>query len=452
MKINLRLFALIFCLLPIVAESYDLPELGTPERQHMSRLEEKVAGYLFLDLINTQTERLNDPLLVQYLTDLGTQITNVSNHNQRSFQFFIIANPVINAFAGPNGRIGFHTGLLLAADTEEEIAAVLAHEIAHVTQNHLARNIQNLNEQSWQSMTAAAASILAGIYTQNAEVGIAGVLAAGARQQEQALRHSRDFEREADRTGIRYLSNAGYVTAAWPAFLRRLLKSDYQPYSYEFLRTHPLTPDRISDAQNFSSQKPTGQYRESLTFKLVQARVAFLTRKHMPHYDNSLSAQYYRALDWFVHKDERLDTWLQNNRHKHMFFEVLAIEQDIRNSTPDVGKSIEKLQAMYPNHLATQAVAAQTCHGDSPVLEYLMNRIKHSADKAFTMRLIADCYAKSTARIDSLYFAAWSKKISGRFNESQYLFNEVEQETPRKSLRENARHHREEIERWQRLL
>src|SRR5205823_1294781 len=171
------------------------------------------------------------------------------------FEFFVMRDHSINAFALPGGFVGVHTGLLTAADTESELASVLAHEISHVTQRHIARMLGQQQQLQMPMLAAAAA--------QGAAVS-------------QTLAYSRDFEREADRVGLQAVGAAGFDPRAMAAFFEKLQRSTRVSDDGSlpgYLRSHPVTTERIADAQNKAAAMPYRQHLDSPEFQLVRAKL-----------------------------------------------------------------------------------------------------------------------------------------------------------------------------------
>jgi predicted Zn-dependent protease len=190
-----------------------------------------------------------------------------------SFEFFVVKDSMLNAFALPGGYIGVHTGLILAARTESELAGVLAHEIAHVTQSHLARLFGQQSQAQMAVLLSMAVAILAA--RSNPDVAIGAALSGQAAGIQQQLNFSRDFEREADRLGLNMLEQAGYDTRGMASFFERMLQFGrlYENNAPGYLRTHPLTTERITDIENRIALRPYKQVPDSIEFGLVRAKL-----------------------------------------------------------------------------------------------------------------------------------------------------------------------------------
>lgn len=223
----------------------NLPSLGH-SNTGLSPMEEKQLGREFIRHARRSMNFVEDPQLTQYISDLGQRIATSSDEPGSDFHFYLIRNSALNAFAVPGGHIAVNTGLIMATESEGELASVLAHEVAHVTQHHLARMLDRSKSSGLKMLGALAAAILLG-----GEAGQAAVVAASASSIENQLEYSREFEKEADGIGLQTLARAGYDPRAMPSFFERLQRWSrvYESGAPEFLRTHPLTSDRIADSR-----------------------------------------------------------------------------------------------------------------------------------------------------------------------------------------------------------
>jgi predicted Zn-dependent protease len=180
---------------------------------------------------------------------------------------------MLNAFALPGGYVGVHTGLILAARSESELAGVLAHEISHVTQSHLARMFGNQSQAQLASLLSLAVALLAA--RSNPDVALGAAVAGQAAGIQNQLNYSRDFEREADRLGLDLMEKASYDTRGMGSFFERMLQFGrlYENNAPGYLRTHPLTVERITDMENRIAQRPYKQVPDSTEFGLVRAKI-----------------------------------------------------------------------------------------------------------------------------------------------------------------------------------
>lgn len=265
------LLAVSLAVQPAIAS--DLPDLGEVSRQYFSDQEEQALGRAIMRDVYADPRYLDDPEIETYLNQLGYKLVSVSSRNQRDFTFFVVGDPSINAFAMPGGNIGVHTGLLLAAQSESELAGVVAHEIAHVTQDHIARMVAAQTQRYWPTLAALALALLAS--RSNPNVAGAAIASTQAYSIQSQLNYSRDYEREADRLGYDMLTRAGFDARGMSGFFNRLQRASrfYDSSAPAYLRTHPLTSDRIADMEARSETAPYLQVQDSLDFQLVRARL-----------------------------------------------------------------------------------------------------------------------------------------------------------------------------------
>jgi predicted Zn-dependent protease len=238
----------------------ELPELGDVASNDLSLSTEKKIGQQIMHEIRWQEPSyLDDSDVEAYLNQLGGQLVAVSNDPGFGYFFFPINDLNINAFAMPGGYIGVHTGLILAAQSESELAGVMAHEISHVTQRHIARQVFQSKKLGMASMVAMGLALLAA--RSSGQVAGAAVMGTQAGVLSAQLAFSRDFEREADRQGFDILRKSGFDV--------RL----YENNATAYLRTHPLTGERLTDMQNREQELAYRQVPDSLDFQLVRAKL-----------------------------------------------------------------------------------------------------------------------------------------------------------------------------------
>ncbi len=228
--------------------------------------------------VRAQATLINDPDISGYIRQLGDRLVTNSDAPNYPFTFFVVKDPAVNAFAGPGGYIGIHTGLMLTARNESELAGVMAHEIAHVTQRHLLRAYENANQMNLPTVAGMIAAILLGVATENTDAGLAGVSAVQAGNIQRQLNFTRANEKEADRIGIQTLARSGIDPYGMPSFFERLYQSTrlYGNNMPEFLSTHPVTTDRIAESMSRAEQYGRGKELDSLDFQLIRARLEVL--------------------------------------------------------------------------------------------------------------------------------------------------------------------------------
>lgn len=265
-------FALLLALaLPCRAEG--LPDLGDVSQAAVSPQQERQIGEQSMFEIRADKSYLDDAEIGDYLNQLGYQLVANSSEPGQEFEFFAINDNAINAFALPGGFIGVNTGLILAAQSESELASVLGHEIAHVTQHHLARMVAGQKIDTLAAMATIAAAILAARSNPDAaQAAIAGVQAGAIQRQ---LNFTRTHEQEADRLGLDTLQKSGFDPHAMPVFLERLQKATrlLEGNAPTYLRTHPITGERVADIAGRLQRTPYHLVADSLSFHLVRAKL-----------------------------------------------------------------------------------------------------------------------------------------------------------------------------------
>jgi beta-barrel assembly-enhancing protease len=278
--ILLRLFTVLALLAPLffaapalASDASPLPELGDPAGGIISPDQEYRLGRNWLRQLHSQVPVLNDPLVQEYVEHLVYRLASHSDLKEPDLAIVVINSRDINAFAVPGGVIGLNAGLIIHAEREDEVAAVIAHEIAHVSQRHFVRRYadsQRLNRAMLAAMLASLAVAIAG----DTDAGVAGMMASQAAAIQQQLAYSRHHEREADRVGMQILVNAGMDPDAMPRFFERLQRNrQFAGRPMEFLSTHPITEERIADSRARAATLPAATTADSATYQLVKARL-----------------------------------------------------------------------------------------------------------------------------------------------------------------------------------
>lgn len=249
------------------ATELHLPQIGDSSSGIVSTQKERQIGEVFTKMLYSQLKIEEDPLLNQYVENLVYRLAEASQLQERELTIILIDSPHLNAFAAPGGVIGINTGLFLYAQTEEEFAGVIAHELAHLSQRHYARGV----EASQRSTLPTLAALFGSIILAAAGAGDAGMAAlsstiAGA--QNAKLAFSRTNEQEADRIGILTMVRANMDPRGMATLFERMSKLDGTGPQYEFLRTHPLSRSRLADtrsrAEQYKIYKPNGQFEYNL--------------------------------------------------------------------------------------------------------------------------------------------------------------------------------------------
>jgi predicted Zn-dependent protease len=260
------------------AAGSDLPDMGSPAAAYISRTDEFRLGAMVTRELRDQGALLEDPEVNEYIQGIGQRLAAQSADGGKDFAFFVIKDDSINAFAVPGGFVFIHQGLILATTTESELASVMGHEIAHVTQHHIARQLRAQSQQSLATAAGMIAAILLGAAGggQAAMGGIAAVQGMAAQQQ---INFTRDNEMEADRVGIGYLAGAGFDANSMGAFFETLSRHEGLAATYipAMLVDHPVTTDRVAEAKARAAQFPPRTQHDSQSYELIRERVRVLS-------------------------------------------------------------------------------------------------------------------------------------------------------------------------------
>ena len=260
---------------PGANDKLKIPNLGEASNTLFSAEHEYQLGRAWLRVFRSQVETVDDPLLFDYLENLLFRLVTHSELQDRRLDLVVVDNPTINAFAVPGGVIGVHSGLLLHARTEDELASVIAHEIAHLSQRHFSRRVEFASKQRPLTLAAMLAGFVL-MASAGSDVGMAALSAARSAAADAALRYSRGAEAEADRVAMQTLADAGFDPhAAADMFERMLQASRYATGNRtpEFLRTHPLSENRVADTRNRARRYPRTIRSSKLDYQLMRARV-----------------------------------------------------------------------------------------------------------------------------------------------------------------------------------
>ncbi len=258
----------------------NLPSIGDTEREYLTPIAERKLGEVIMQDIRRNLDYLDDAPVLEYLNNFGNSLLTARPEARGEagyeFFFFAVRDPMLNAFALPGGNIAVHSALVLAAQTESELASVLAHEIGHVSQRHIARM---LGQQSRDSLIPIASTLLAILAARvNSDASMAILASGQGIALQRQLSFSRDAEREADRIGFEILGAAHFDTSGMVAFFGRLQNATraYNDTTPPYLRSHPMTTERIADIQGRIREQRYTQRVDSLDFHVVRARIRVL--------------------------------------------------------------------------------------------------------------------------------------------------------------------------------
>jgi predicted Zn-dependent protease len=256
-----------------------LPDMGTSADSVLTSSDEYQIGRMIVRGMRDQNQILDDPELGDYLQHVGSRLAAQTHTQTISYQYFIVPEQQVNAFALPGGFIGVNAGLILLTGSESQLASVLAHETAHVQQRHIARATQAQSRMSLASTAAMLAALLIGAAVGSGDAAMGGLALGQGIALQQSLNFTRMEEAEADRVGIGYLADAGFNTAAMPTFFEQMQRSEGVSESgpLDLLRSHPVTSERIAETRARAAAYSGRTITESSLYPWMMERLRVLS-------------------------------------------------------------------------------------------------------------------------------------------------------------------------------
>ena len=364
----------------VYADNIKLPDMGTAAAATLSIGQEKEMGDYYMRLLRGSAPIINDPVLNQYINDLGKKLVSKSESVQTPFHFYVMRSNVLNAFAFFGGNVVVHSKLILDTDNESQLASVMAHEIGHVTQRHLARAMEAQNSNSPYVWGATLGSLL--LTLANPEAGMAAMTTTMASSTQSMISFTQSNEQEADRVGLRTLTKAGFDPYASSEFLQKLAdQSRFSSKPPEILMTHPLPNSRLSDIRNRSLQYSKKNVTPSLNYYLAKARIAILM-------SNKTNAR-------ILIEDYRK---LNNEQSKIAVIYANALVDYNNNNYPKAKQQLQPLLDNDPNNiwyidLMTDIDLA--LNNSSAAITRLQSALKRSPDSSALQLNLANAYVKA---------------------------------------------------------
>jgi len=350
----------------------DLPDLGDPTLESFSSKDERQLGLAFYRSLRANLPFVEDLQINYYLTSLGQRLASRSDAAGNPFHFFIIKAPTINAFAGPAAYIGIHTQLILEAKNESQLAGVLAHEVAHVSQRHLARAFDNSGNSTALTIATLLAAILVG--SQDSRAGQAVLLSGIAGSAQSSINFTRSNEYEADRVGIGILADTGINPEGMVEFFEILLNQSPDG-GIEYLRTHPLNTNRVSEAKNRLIKKNEKLPKDNLDFQFTKARLIVLLSNQPQYYldDNvvghSMIGQYQKALAAIRTQQADIAITILSRyteKHQHPWLRLaLAEAYTSKNDDKKALEILSSLARLYPGYLPVSMAYVQALNNNN---------------------------------------------------------------------------------------
>jgi len=391
------LLAAVIC---IPVADADLPDLGDPTLDSFSSKQEQQLGLAFYRSLRANLNFVDDLQINDYLNNLGNKLASHSDAAGNPFHFFIIEAPTINAFAGPAGYIGIHTRLILDAENESQLAGVLAHEVAHVSQRHLARAFDNSGNSTAITIATLLAAILVG--TQDGQAGQAVLLSGIAGSQQSSINFTRSNEYEAVRLGIGILTESGINPQGMVEFFEILL-DESSDNGIEYLRTHPLNENRVSEAKDRVKETALTLPADTLDYQFFRARLIMLLSKTPESYlkddtIDGLIGRYQKALAAIRLQQgsmaiEILQELAEQNQHPWI---RLALAEAYATNHDDLKalSELESLYKLYPRYLPVTMALAEALSrlGKSDRIISLLKRQLQNDDEAIIYKALANAY------------------------------------------------------------
>lgn len=415
-----------------------LPDLGSADLVAYDQRTEQRLGRAFTSSLHAGYDINQNPIINHYIRQLGHNIASYSN-NHRDFSFYVINEDSINAFAGPNGVIGIHTGLIKATQNEDELAAVIAHEISHVTQNHLSRRYEyastfgNIN-----SIATVLAAILVGIYDPNA--AIATLMGGMGYNLQRQLHNSRMHETEADTVGIELLYQAGFDPHAMGGFFKRLaLANNNNSFQVpEILRTHPVTDRRLAEAENRAAQyERQTSLRDPYDFELIKALIVethevdksslnkdqqcfvqSIHNKSIPTCLPKLAFAYDKSNIFLAYYLQRMN-------------EIAILSGPHSKSSPtELEKIVNYKLDLYPNDSAVLINYAKLLGQDNKnkAIDFIQQRVKSQRYKFAPLKLLSELYAKQNKHAYAYFYLAKANMEIGNIARANHYLQQAEKE------------------------
>ncbi len=327
----------------LFAGELNIPDIGDSAATVLTLSEEKRMGEAVVRNIRRAGKLVDDPLLTEYINNLGNKLVSVSSNKDYRFKFFVVDDKSINAFALPGGFIGVHYGLILASRNESELASVLAHEIAHVTQRHHARAYDLGQRYETPVLAALIAAIVLG--ANGNELGQAALASIAGGTAQLGINFTRANEKEADRLGIKMLNNAGFDAHSMASFFGQMYKESrlYGSQGPEFLRSHPVTQNRMAEAKLRANQMPLKQPPSSASYFLMKQRIQILNQ-----HDNKALLNHYKL---------QLKNKTYTQREAALYGYAIALLKN--KQLKQANKIIQQLRKQAPSRIAYLITEAQ---------------------------------------------------------------------------------------------
>ena len=410
------------------ADDINLPDMGSPADAVFSANDEARIGRAIMRDIRKSGLVVEDPLVNEYINEVGNKVAAQTNEGNHDFTFFVIEDHRINAFALPGGYIGVHTGLLEATRSEDELAGVLAHEIAHVTQRHIARAIHASSRQSILSTAIMLGAILAGVAGGGSDVMQAGMAVAQGTAAQQQINFTRSNEHEADRVGIAALADAGFDPYGMASFFDVMSRQNTRAPDERapaFLMTHPVTTARIAEARDRARSFPQIRSDDSISYGIAKIRLIvdrFETSEEAVAYFEKRPYQHQNDLERYG----RLLAYIRDGSH----FKALDIIEYLADENPDVIAyhialgDTQMLLRRYDDAIATYENALKLFPRNVPVVIAYGERLLELDQAEKAHKILLDLLNNVPPTPNQIRLIARAASEAGESAESLYYLSE----------------------------
>ncbi|WP_437613689.1 beta-barrel assembly-enhancing protease [Erwinia sp. V71] len=433
-----------------------LPDIGTTAGGTLSINQELQMGDFYVRQLRASAPLINDPLLNDYINQLGQRLVSHADSVRTPFHFYLIRNDEINAFAFFGGNVVLHSALFRYADNESQLASVMAHEISHVTQRHLARAMEEQQRSAPLTWVGALGSIL--LAMANPQAGMAALTGTLAGTQQGVISFTQNNEQEADRIGIQVLQRAGFDPQAMPSFLQKLAdQSRFASKPPEILLTHPLPDSRLADARNRANQMRPVVVQSSQDFYMAKVRALGMYATGRNQLSDDLldawakgntreqqAAQYGKAIQFLEAKNyanaQKIIAPLLAKQPDNVWYLDIMTDIDLGlNQAPQAIKRLTTLHgAIATNPVLQLNLANAYVEGKQPAdASRILNRYTFShPDDANGWDLLAQASANQGLRDEELSARAEGLALTGQLEQAIRTLSSASAQVPLGSLKQ----------------
>lgn len=441
----------------VSADEIMIPQIGTAGVRGITIQKEIAIGDFFMRTARSNMNVLDDPVLNEYVTSLGNKLLSHADNVNFPFTFFVVQDNNLNASAFLGGKVAINTGLFKYAYTEDEFASVIAHEISHVTQRHIARFVESMVVANQLSMAGLIGSIVMAIV--NPALGMAAMSTTMGAQMQSRINFTRDNEYEADRIGIALLYKAGLNPAGAVNMFKRLLaeQGNINP-AFTLLIDHPLSDIRVAEAQSRAWQYPKRQDSKNPEYAMAQARidVRYSTNttkedyqnlvqvlKHNPEGHSNAYVNYALALSYF--ELEQYEAALESLSKLPNNLFVLDLKSDIDLKRGHHAQAIERLQSFYKRLPLNQVVVVNLAHAYNDHGQYtkaadlLENYLLQKPNDVLALSILEEAQKKLKNKCEALQTRAEIYALNAAYQQAIGMYSQALRECPEMLTRERIK-------------